>query len=135
MSEVLLSYESNIEDISIIYFHGGKKMREVKRPWGDFKQFILNEKCTVKILTVKPNQILSLQKHKKRKEQWYFLTEGWVQLGTKKKKIKKGEIVTVGKMRAHRIFAKKKKVEVLEISYGTFDERDEIRLEDKYGRS
>ena len=109
-------------------------MREVKRPWGDFKQFALNEKCTVKILTVKPNQILSLQKHKNRVEQWYFLTEGWVQLGTKKKKIKKGEIVNVRKMQAHRIFAKKKKVEILEICYGYFDEKDEIRLEDVYGR-
>jgi len=109
-------------------------MREVKRPWGDFKQFVLNEKCTVKILIVKPGQILSLQKHKKRKEQWYFLTDGWVQLGMKKKKIKKGEIVNIPKMRAHRLFAKKNKVEVLEISYGTFDEKDEIRLEDVYGR-
>ena len=52
----------------------------------------------------------------------------------KNKKIKKGEIVTIPKMRAHRIFAKKKKVEVLEIPYGTFDEKDEVRLEDKYGR-
>ena len=110
-------------------------MREVRRPWGDFKQFVLNEKCTVKILTVKPNGILSLQKHRKRKEQWYFLTDGWVQLGTKKRKVKKGEIVTVGKMRAHRIFAKGKKVEVLEISYGTFDEKDEVRIEDAYGRT
>jgi len=109
-------------------------MRVVKRPWGDFKQFALNEKCTVKILTVKPNQILSLQKHKNRKEQWYFLTEGWVQLGTKNKKIKKGEIVNVPKMKAHRIFAKKKMVEVLEICHGNFDEKDEIRLEDVYGR-
>ena len=109
-------------------------MREVKRPWGDFKQFVLNEKCTVKILTIKPNQILSLQKHKKRKEQWYFLTEGWVQFGTKKKKIKKGELITVRKMQAHRIFAKKKLVKVLEVAFGTFDEKDEIRLEDVYGR-
>jgi len=38
-------------------------------------------------------------------------------------------------MRAHRLFAKKNKVEVLEISYGTFDEKDEIRLEDVYGRN
>ena len=110
-------------------------MKEVIRPWGSFKQFVLNEKCTVKIVIVKPNQILSLQKHKKRKEQWYFLTEGWVQLGTKKKKVKKGEIVNIGKMQAHRIFAKKKKVELLEISHGTFDEKDEIRLEDIYGRT
>lgn len=104
------------------------------RPWGDEKHFVMNDKCTVKVLTVKPHQILSLQKHRKRKEMWYFLTGGWVQLGIKKKKIKKGEIVNVRKMQAHRIFAKEKKVEVLEISYGTFLQSDEIRLEDVYGR-
>ena len=109
-------------------------MKVVKRPWGDFKEFIRNKKCTVKILVVKPKEMLSLQKHKKRDEQWYFLTEGWVQLGTKKKKIEKGEIIKIPKMRAHRLFSKKNKVEVLEISYGTFDEKDEIRLEDVYGR-
>ena len=110
-------------------------MKEVKRPWGKFKQFTLNEKSTVKILIVKPNQILSLQKHKKRKEVWHFLTDGYVQIGTKIKRIKKGETIIIKKMQAHRIFAKKKKVEVLEVSYGTFDEKDEIRLEDKYGRT
>jgi mannose-6-phosphate isomerase-like protein (cupin superfamily) len=109
-------------------------MKEVKRPWGDFKQFVLNKKCTVKILSVKPNAMLSLQKHKKRKEIWYFLTPGYVQLGNKKKKIKKGEIIKIKEQQAHRLFAKNKKVEVLEISFGKFDEKDEIRLEDKYGR-
>jgi len=102
-------------------------MKVVKRPWGDFKQFALNEKSTVKILSVKPNETLSLQKHKNRKEMWYFLTDGWVQIGIKKKKVKKGEIITVRKMQAHRIFAKKKKVEVLEIAFGKFNEKDEIR--------
>ena len=109
-------------------------MKEVKRPWGNFKEFVKNKKCTVKILVVKPKQMLSLQKHKKRKEQWYFLTEGWIQLGTKKKKIKKEEIVNIQKMQTHRIFAKKKEVRILEISLGKFDEKDEVRLEDKYGR-
>ena len=110
-------------------------MKEVKRPWGLFKQFSLNEKTTVKILIVKPNQILSLQKHKKRKEMWYFLTDGYVQIAKKTKKMKEGESVVIQKMQAHRIFAKKKGVSVLEVSYGTFDEKDEIRLEDKYGRT
>ena len=48
-------------------------MKEVKRPWGNFKRFALNEKCTVKILTVKPHQELSLQKHEKRKDKFYTL--------------------------------------------------------------
>lgn len=109
-------------------------MREVKKPWGNFKQFILNEKATVKILEVNPNGILSLQKHKKRDEMWYFLTDGWIELGTKKRLVKIGEIVNIKKKQAHRLFAKNKKVQVLEISSGTFDENDIIRLEDKYGR-
>ena len=109
-------------------------MKEVKRSWGDFKQFVLNKECTVKILSVKPNQELSLQKHKKRKETWFFLTSGYVQLGKKKKKVKKGGLVRIGKGVMHRLSAKKSKVEVLEISEGYFDEKDEVRLEDKYGR-
>jgi mannose-6-phosphate isomerase-like protein (cupin superfamily) len=109
-------------------------MKEVKRPWGNFKQFALNEKCTVKILSLNSGEELSLQKHKKRKEYWYFLTSGIVQIGRKKKKIKEGGEVVIKKNTAHRIIAGKKKVRVLEISYGVFDEKDEIRLEDKYGR-
>lgn len=112
-------------------------MKEVKRPWGKFTQLALNKKCTVKILEVKPNSELSLQKHKKRSEEWYFLTPGFVQLGLSKKtvkKVKKGARIKIGKGKVHRAIAKKKPVLFLEVSYGKFNEKDEIRLEDKYGR-
>jgi len=106
----------------------------VKRLWGSFKEFVKNEKCTVKIIEVKPKQELSLQKHQKRSEMWYFLTSGIVQIGGKRKKIKKGEIVNIGKNVAHRLIAGNKKILILEISFGKFSEGDEVRLEDKYGR-
>jgi len=109
-------------------------MKKVKRPWGEFKQFVLNKKCTVKILFLKPNQELSLQKHRKRDEEWYFLTPGYIQIGDKKRKVKKGERIWIADKTKHRAFAKAKKVEILEISHGKFEEKDEIRLEDKYGR-
>jgi len=109
-------------------------MKEVKRPWGVFKQFVLNRKCTVKILEVKPRQGLSLQLHKQRKEEWYFLSSGVVQIGRKKRKVKKGEIIQIGKNIPHRLIAGDKEVLVLEISFGNFKEGDEIRLEDKYER-
>ena len=109
-------------------------MKEVKRPWGQFKQFVLNTKCTVKILEIKPKQELSLQKHKKRAELWYFLTPGIVQIGKKKKKVQKGNVIKIGKNISHRAIAGNKKVKFLEISLGKFEEKDEIRLEDKYGR-
>lgn len=109
-------------------------MFEQKRPWGLFRVFAKNKKCTVKILEVKPFQELSLQKHKKREEHWYFLTPGIIQLGEKKKKVKANELVVIKKNQAHRIIAKKKKVVVLEVAFGKFSEGDEVRIEDKYGR-
>ena len=111
-------------------------MKEVKRPWGNFKEFVKNKKSTVKILEVKPDSMLSLQKHKHRDEMWYFLTPGFVQLGEKSKprRVKKGDIVNIPKTKAHRLMSKKSKVVVLEVSLGKFSENDEIRIEDKYGR-
>jgi mannose-6-phosphate isomerase len=109
-------------------------MKEVKRPWGIFKQFILNEKCTVKIIIVNPHEQLSLQLHKKREENWYFLTSGIVQLGNRKFKVKKDQWVYIKKNTPHRVISEKTKVEFIEISKGEFNEKDEIRLEDKYGR-
>jgi mannose-6-phosphate isomerase-like protein (cupin superfamily) len=106
----------------------------VYRPWGLFRQFVLNEKCTVKILEVKKHEELSLQKHKQRVENWYFITSGYVQINGKVKKVKEGELIKIGKNVAHRLIAKEKNVKVLEISFGNFSEKDEIRLEDKYNR-
>jgi len=106
----------------------------VRRPWGVFKQFALNKKCTVKIIEVKPMEELSLQKHKKREENWYFITPGIVQIGKNIKKIKEGQLVKIKKNTSHRILAGDKSVKVLEISFGNFREDDEIRLEDKYNR-
>jgi len=97
-------------------------------------QFVLNKKCTVKIIEVKAGEELSLQRHKKRVEEWYFLTSGEIQLGTKKKRISKGELIKIKKGQSHRLIAGKKPVQILEISLGNFSEKDEERLEDKYGR-
>ena len=109
-------------------------MKEVKEPWGSEKHFIYNKKCTVKILTIKPNQQLSLQYHKKRKELWYFLTDGYVQLGIHKMKVKKNSLIKIKRGMAHRITAKNKIVRVLEIDLGRYNKKDIIRIEDKYNR-
>src|SRR3989344_5353748 len=109
-------------------------MKIVKRPWGNFKQFVLNKKCTVKILEINPKQELSLQFHNKREETWYFLDDAFVQIGNKKKKAKQGSIVKVPRKTSHRIIAGKNKDKVLEISFGEFKEGDEVRLGDDYGR-
>ena len=109
-------------------------MKEVKRPWGNFKQFVLNQKCTVKIIEVNSGEELSLQKHKKRNELWYFLEPAVVYLKNKKIKVNEGSIINVHKNTLHQIIALKNKTRLLEIAFGDFDEKDIIRLSDKYGR-
>ncbi len=106
-----------------------------KRPWGNFEQFTLNEKTTIKILTIKPKQKFSLQYHKKRKEFWRFLDNpAKVTLGKKIIHVKKGDDILIPVRTNHRIEAYGKPVRVLEISYGNFDESDIKRLEDIYRR-
>jgi len=72
--------------------------------------------------------------HKKREENWYFLTSGFVQVGNKKFRVKKGQLIKIKKNTPHRVISGKNMVEFIEISTGQFSENDEIRLEDKYGR-
>ena len=108
----------------------------VKKPWGKFIQYTHNEKTTVKIIEVRPSGILSLQSHKKRKEFWAIL-EGnpVVTVGSMKMKLKKGDEVEIAKGKKHRIENHSKSlVRFLEISFGSFDENDIKRYEDKYGR-
>ena len=106
----------------------------VKRPWGEFEKFTLNEKSTVKIITVSKGEAFSLQYHKKRKEFWHIISGlGIITLGNKKRKVKAGDEFMVLSRSKHRLEAKQE-IKFLEISFGTFDEKDIVRLEDKYGR-
>ncbi len=108
----------------------------IKKPWGSFIQFTHNEKSTVKILEIKPQEMFSLQSHQKREEFWYVLEGSPTAIISKsKKKYQAGDSIKIAKNTKHRITNNTKKtVKVLEISLGNFDEKDIIRFEDKYGR-
>jgi mannose-6-phosphate isomerase-like protein (cupin superfamily) len=110
-------------------------MKLVNRPWGNFKEFVKNKKCTVKILELKSKQELSLQYHNKREEIWYFFDKAIVQIGNKKFKVNEGDLLKIPRKKPHRIISNNKTVKVLEISLGNFSENDEVRLGDKYGRA
>ena len=43
------------------------------RPWGEEEIFTMNEKTTVKILTINPAERCSLQYHNHRKEFWKII--------------------------------------------------------------
>jgi mannose-6-phosphate isomerase-like protein (cupin superfamily) len=109
---------------------------QVERPWGNFRQFTLNTLSTVKILTILPHQELSLQSHAKRGEFVRVLRgEGTLEIGNEKHDIKEGEEYFIPVGTRHRIAAGPLGLVYLEIAMGTFDENDEVRYEDKYGRA
>jgi len=108
---------------------------QIERPWGNFRQFTHNESSTVKILTINPNEILSLQSHNHREEFWCIISgSGYVEInGIKQNTILGGEYeVKIGEK--HRLSAGPDGLKVLEIAIGDFDEEDIIHYEDKYGR-
>jgi len=112
-----------------------RKSVVVRKPWGEFRRYTLNESTTVKLITVEPGQGLSKQSHRMRDELWVLLDDGAeVEIGDKKIKPKKGEEIWIPRNLVHRLTAGEKQVRVLEISFGTFDEEDIIRYEDRYGR-
>jgi mannose-6-phosphate isomerase len=106
------------------------------RPWGNFERFTLNEPCTVKIITVEPNQQLSLQQHEHRDEEWKILRgAGTVTVDGLESPVQEGEDLRILRGQKHRVTSGPEGLQFLEISFGDFDERDITRFEDKYGRA
>lgn len=108
---------------------------EETRPWGNFVEFVKNQPCTVKIITVEKGQAFSLQYHESRDEFWRIISgKGLATVGDQKKEIAVGDDYFVPRKSLHRIEAVDEPVVLLEISYGNFDEEDIVRIEDKYDR-
>ncbi|MBU2590233.1 MAG: phosphomannose isomerase type II C-terminal cupin domain [Nanoarchaeota archaeon] len=106
-----------------------------ERPWGKFEQFCCNEAVTVKIITVKPNSKLSLQYHNYRDEFWKVIEgTGQIVLGDQTIDVKVGDEFIISKKISHRIITTGTVLKVMEISFGKFDEKDIVRLEDEYKR-
>jgi len=106
-----------------------------ERPWGSFERFNENERCTVKLLHIKPFSRLSLQYHTKRREFWKVINgSATVQVDTLTTVLSEGDTITVHPKSKHRIEAASSGCVVLEISYGPFDENDIVRLDDDYKR-
>src|SRR3990170_4118992 len=78
----------------------------IERPWGNFRQFNLNTSVTVKILTLKPNEQLSLQSHAKRSEFCRVISgSGVVEIGENKYNAKEGDEYNVPVNTKHRVIA------------------------------
>ena len=108
-----------------------------EKPWGYFEVLLESESSKVKILSVNPGQMLSLQMHEHRSETWY-VTQGiaTVTKGNTTFNLQPGESVEIDQKERHRVQNSGNEVlEIIEIQTGTyFGEDDIIRFEDIYGR-
>ena len=131
----------------------------VNRPWGYFGLYSDNEKCTTKILYIKPGQCLSMQLHIKRAQFYLLLDDDFtVEYSTKPvpfemfsdtKEVvkwfdshheiyvgKAGSMFGFEKRTIHRIIYNgyNDYGRCLDLAFGENDEEDIIRLDDQYGR-
>ena len=107
-----------------------------ERPWGNFHRFTLNEKTTVKIITVNADESLSLQTHENRDEFWRVLSgSGVVRIGEKDTAAKAGDTFFVTRHSEHRVVGGSEGIVFIEIAFGDFDENDIKRIEDRYNRA
>ena len=109
---------------------------EEQRPWGRFRRLTLNQLSTVKLITVNPGQVLSLQFHNYRDELWVVLTSGLqITVGEKTWQPKPYEEIYIPSKTNHRVEGMGTHPSYwFEISLGKFDEEDIVRLADNYGR-
>ena len=105
------------------------------RPWGEELWFMSDTPSKVKILTVNPGEAFSLQYHHDRDEFWHVLSgNGMVEIGEKKVEAKAGDEYFVPRETKHRVTGGTEPLVFLELGQGKFDEKDIVRLEDRYGR-
>ncbi len=112
--------------------------KTVQRPWGFYTVLKQSDGYKIKIINVLPQKRLSLQKHKKRAEQW-FVVCGVAKIFCKDKflYLRKGETLKIEKNMPHRLEnpSKKQILEIVEVGYGSYlGEDDIIRLEDDFKR-
>jgi mannose-6-phosphate isomerase len=113
------------------------RILEDRRPWGKFRSFPHRAAGALKIITVDPGGILSLQTHSRRAEFWVALDEGLeLTVGGRTWRPAPNEEIFIPRGAAHRLRnAGSAPARVMEIWLGDSDESDIVRLDDAYGRT
>jgi mannose-1-phosphate guanylyltransferase/mannose-6-phosphate isomerase len=129
--EILKMYDKNKNK----YY---KKKNVYYRPWGRYINLFVGKGFLIKELFVKPNGILSLQKHHHRSEHW-FVTQGTPKITLNKDRFsrKKNDHIFIPLEAIHRIENKETKpVKIIEAQVGSIlKESDIVRFQDVYGRT
>ncbi len=128
--EILLMFNRN----KTKYF---KKKNIYYRPWGSYTNLFSGHNFLIKEISIKPNGVLSLQKHFHRSEHW-VVTQGTPKITLNKKFFlkKPNETIFIPKGAIHRIQNPNKQiVKIMEAQLGSIlKETDIVRLADIYGR-
>jgi mannose-1-phosphate guanylyltransferase/mannose-6-phosphate isomerase len=116
--------------------------QEMYRPWGKYKNVVSGARYQVKLITVKPGEKLSVQKHFYRAEHWIVVSgvavvyQGESVQSLKRKTLHENESVYIAVEEVHSLenpgVCDLKLIEVQTGSY--LGEDDIVRLDDKYGR-
>ncbi len=123
-------------------------METDERPWGRWIKFADNERCTIKILEIRPGEAISFQSHEMRDELWHLLTgnvrlhlgpkrDTWeeIERELEQSELGPGDSVSITKNTVHCAENTGTDVcRILEVSTGEFREDDIKRWKDRYGR-
>jgi mannose-1-phosphate guanylyltransferase/mannose-6-phosphate isomerase len=111
---------------------------KVYRPWGSYETLDLGERFHVKRIIVRPDGILSLQKHHHRAEHWVVVRgTAKITVGEKELTLREDESTYIPLGVKHRLENPGCiPLEIIEIQTGSYlGEDDIVRFEDTYGRS
>ena len=118
--------------------HGAAHSHQtVHRPWGSYTILEDRDDCKVKRLTVKPGEVLSLQKHHRRSEHWTVVDgTAKVRVGDKQFLLEANQSTYIPINTLHRLEnPTEADIHLIEVQCGDyFGEDDIVRLEDRYGR-
>jgi mannose-6-phosphate isomerase-like protein (cupin superfamily) len=109
---------------------------EDRRPWGRFRRYPHENAGGIKIITINPGGVLSLQYHERRDEFWVVLDPGLeMTVGDRVWIPAAEEEIFIPRRAAHRARnVGPSAIRVMEIWIGRSRESDIVRLKDAYGR-
>ena len=110
----------------------------IYRPWGYYQAVDMGSRYQVKRIVVKPNAMLSLQKHFHRAEHWVVVRgTAEIQIGDEIRTIHENESAYIPIGSIHRLTNPGKiPLELIEVQVGSYlGEDDIVRFNDQYGRA
>lgn len=127
-----------VNHLNVKEYAEAKEHKKVYRPWGSYKCLFEEPTWKVKKIVVKPNESLSLQKHKFRSEHWVVIKGiASVEINGKKFKVYENQSTYIPLGIKHRLTNEEDfPLVIVEVQSGnSVDENDIVRFEDRYGRT